>query len=198
MRVRRHKFSPSHACFLDSQDRYALLEPEQILERAGIRRGMRVADVGAGSGFFTIPIAKMVGNEGKVFAIDIQEGMIAILNEKLKRLKIKNVEALLSTEERIPLPDESVDLAFLAQTLHELEDYATLEEIGRILKPRGTLAILEWKKDADTNMGPPFEERLTQEQTIEIAEGAGFALKNLFENLSYHYLAIFVKQSSSV
>ena len=159
---------------------------------------MRVADVGAGSGFFTIPIAKMVGNEGKVFAIDIQEGMIAILNEKLKRLKIKNVEALLSTEERIPLPDESVDLAFLAQTLHELEDYATLEEIGRILKPRGTLAILEWKKDADTNMGPPFEERLTQEQTIEIAEGAGFVLKNLFENLSYHYLAIFVKQSSSV
>jgi len=198
MRVRRHKFSPSHAGLLDSQDRYALLEPEQILERAGIRRGMRVADVGAGSGFFTIPIAKMVGNEGKVFAIDIQEGMIAILNEKIKRLKIKNVEALLSTEERIPLPDESVDLAFLAQTLHELEDYATLEEIGRILKPRGTLAILEWKKDADTNMGPPFEERLTQEQTIEIAEGAGFALKNLLENLSYHYLAIFVKQSSSV
>jgi ubiquinone/menaquinone biosynthesis C-methylase UbiE len=159
-----------------------------------VKPEMKVADVGCGTGFFTIPMAKMVGNKGKVFAIDVQEEMIAILNEKIQKLNIRNVETFVSTEENIPLPNESVDLAFMASVLHELDDHSTVKEVHRFLKPQGVLAVLEWKRE-ETPFGPPIWEHLTPNQTREIIEKVGFEVKNTSPVGPYHYLAISVKHA---
>lgn len=159
---------------------------------------MKVADVGYGTGFFTIPMAKIVGDKGKIFAIDIQEEMIAILNEKIQKLEIKNVETFLSTEEHIPLPNESVDLALMASLLHKLDNYATVKEVYRFLKSHGVLAILEWKKEESlSEFGPPIWKRLTLNQTREIIEKMGFEVKEISSIGPYHYLVISVKQSKN-
>jgi len=189
----RHKFDVKHADFLDSPQRRAFLNPENILKRIPIKPHMRVADVGCGTGFFTIPMAKIVGAKGKVFAIDLQEEMIAILNKKIQKLKIQNIETLVSTEEKIPLPNESVDLALMASVLHELDSYATVEEVYRFLKPHGVLAVLEWEKKK-TEFGPPLWERLTQYQTREIVEKTGFRVEEISPVGSHHYLVISVKR----
>jgi len=192
----RHKFDVKHADFLDSPQRRVFLNSENILKRIQVKPQMKVADVGCGTGFFTIPMAKIVGDKGKVFAIDIQEKMIAILNEKIQKLKIKNVETLVSTEENIPLPNESVDLAFMASVLHELDSYATVKEICRFLKPQGVLAVLEWKKEeSPSEFGPPIWERLTPDQTREIVEKMGFEVKDISLIGEYHYLVISVKHA---
>lgn len=155
---------------------------------------MKVADVGCGTGFFTIPMAKLVGDQGKVFAIDVQEKMIALLNEKIQKLKIKNIETFVSTEENIPLPNESVDLALMASVLHELDSYVTVREVYRFLKPQGVLAVLEWKKEeSPLEFGPPIWERLTPDQTREIVEKIGFEVKDVSLIGPYHYLLISVK-----
>ncbi len=189
----RHKFDVEHADFLDSPQRRQFLNPENILKRIQLKPQMKIADVGCGTGFFTIPMAKMVGAKGKVFAIDVQEKMLAILNEKIQRLKIRNVETLVSTEEKIPLPNESIDLALMASVLHELEGYATLKEVYRFLKPHGVLAVLEWQKKK-TEFGPPVWERLTPNQTKEIVEKMGFEVKDVSSTGPHHYLVISVKR----
>ena len=194
----RHKLDVKHADFLDSPQRRAFLKTENILKRIGVKPQMKVADVGCGTGFFTIPMAKIVGDKGKIFAIDIQEEMIAILNEKIQKLEIKNVETFLSIEEHIPLPNESVDLALMASLLHELDRYATVEEVYRFLKPHGVLAVLEWKKEeSPSEFGPPIWERLTPNQTREIVEKMGFEVKDISSIGPYHYLVISVKQSKN-
>lgn len=137
-------------------------------------------------------MAKIVGAKGKVFAIDIQEKMISILKEKIRKLRIKNVETFVSTEGKVPLRNESVDLALMANVLHELDDYATVKEVYRFLKPRGIFAVLEWKKE-ETPFGPPIWERLSPYQTREIGEKMGFEVKDISTVEPYHYLVFLVK-----
>jgi len=185
----KHRFDVRNAYLLDSPQRREFLNPENILKRINVKPGMKVADVGCGTGFFAIPAAKIVGPEGKVFAIDVQEEMVAILSKKIQRLKIRNIKAVVSREEEIPLPDESVDLALMASVLHELEDHKTLGEVHRFLKPHGVLAVLEWKKKK-TEFGPPLWERLTPNQTKRILEKAGFRVREVSSVGPYHYLVI--------
>jgi ubiquinone/menaquinone biosynthesis C-methylase UbiE len=104
------------------------------------------------------------------------------------------VETFVSTEEKIPISDESVDLALMANVLHELDGYTTLKEVYRLLKPKGVLAVLEWKKE-ETRFGPPIWERLTPNQTIEIVEKTGFKVKDMSPIGPYHYLVIAAKHA---
>jgi ubiquinone/menaquinone biosynthesis C-methylase UbiE len=137
---------------------------------------MKVADVGCGSGFFTIPMARIVGASGKVFAVDVQEEIITIPKKKIQKLNIRNVETVVSEKESIPLPAESVDLALKANVLHELESYATVREVYRLLKPGGVLAILEWEKKK-TRFSPPLLERLTLTKQKRLQRKQGLRLE---------------------
>lgn len=181
-----HKFDVAHRAYLDSAERRSYLDAPRILREFRLKEGMRVADVGSGTGFFAVVAATLVGRTGRVYAVDLSAEMLEDLQTKLRQSKLENVEAVRSTEDRIPLPDASVDLAFLACVLHELDGPGTLLEARRILKARGRLGIVDWKKE-DMEFGPPKAHRLDEAEARAILRDAGFAPSRTFEAGAYHY-----------
>lgn len=181
-----HKFQPHRWELLLSEERHQLLDPEAFLEQVGVRAGMRVADLGAGPGFFTLPLARRVGERGHVYALDVAPGMIDVLRA---RGLPPNVEALPSEESRLPLPDSSVDLELLAFVLHEVhEPPAFLAEARRVLRPGGELVVLEWVPQEE-EQGPPLHERLTREQSTALLAAGGFQVVGRGDaNRSHYYL----------
>ncbi len=183
-----HKFDVKRAEILDNQDRKQFLNPDSILDRIGLDREMVLADLGCGTGFFTIPASLRVK---KVYALDVQQEMLDILQDKIKKQKIANIETILSEESSIPLPDDSVDILLMANVFHELEDRrAILKEGKRVLSDRGKLAIVDWKK-IEMDFGPPVEERLAEDEIISICKDSGFELQERSDAGPYNYLLIF-------
>lgn len=170
-----HKFRPENWERLLSAQRRALLDPDEFLVRVGMARGEAVADLGAGPGFFTVPLAARVGETGHVYALDVAPEMVA----RLRSLPLPaHVTVLQSAESRLPLPDASVDTALLAFVLHELEhprDF--LADVRRIVRPGGRLVVLEWVPQEE-EMGPPLHERLAPEASVATVEAAGWRLQS--------------------
>ena len=181
-----HKIDPAKWERLVSEERRALLDPEGFLDRLAVRPGDRVADLGAGPGFFTLPLAERVGPAGRVYALDVSA-------EMLDRLRARNppeqVEIVQSEESRLPLATGAVGLALLAFVLHELHDPpAFLAEVRRILAPGGRLVVLEWTP-REEEMGPPLAERLPRGESRRRLEAAGFEIAEEGEpNTSNYFL----------
>ncbi len=182
-----HVFDPKHIAVLESEDRKTWQNPEEILELIDLNPDYVAADLGCGSGFFTVPLSRKVK---KVYAIDVQKEMLAFLEQKIQRQKIGNIEPLLSRKDEIPLENESVDLLITVNTLHEFPDKKkTIEEIRRVIKPEGQTVIIDFKKE-DTGFGPPVAIRVSQDQARHLFEEKGLtALKS--HELQYHYLIVF-------
>jgi len=188
-----HKFDAKKAEILDSIDRRKFLNPDSILKKAGIDSDTVLADLGCGSGYFTIPASFIVK---KVYAIDVQQEMLDIIGEKIRTGKIKNIETILSKESSIPLPDKSVDVLFMANVFHELDDRGgILKEAKRILSGRGRMIIIDWKK-IEMEFGPPVGERLTAEEVVSICEKGGFTMLERLEAGEYNYMLVFGKSAT--
>jgi ubiquinone/menaquinone biosynthesis C-methylase UbiE len=137
-----------------------------------IAPGDVIADIGAGTGYFSIPMAGFVPR-GKVFAVDAQQGMLDLLSAKTSGLQ--NIEKVCARAEFTQLESGSCDLAFYANIWHELDDRGkVLLEALRILKPQGRIAILDWRKDVEWTSGPPLEHRLSPQETIVELAARGF------------------------
>ncbi|MBI2618945.1 MAG: methyltransferase domain-containing protein [Ignavibacteriales bacterium] len=159
-----HKFSPGRSEKLENPDRYQFLPPAKTLVTLGLKRGMTMADIGAGTGFFARAASEIVGSQGRVYAVDMSAEML----DQLKQRGLPpNVTPVLSKEYTIPLEDHSVDFSFLAFVVHETERTSHfLEEVKRITRKGGRVAIVEWKKQVEEH-GPPEEERIGREELIE-------------------------------
>lgn len=185
-----HKFDPKNAEILDGRDRKSFLDPDDILGKIGIDREMVLADLGCGTGFFSIPASLLVK---KVYALDVQQEMLDILESKIQKKRLTNINTLLSEESFIPLPDNSVDVLFMANVFHELEDRnSSLKEGFRILSTRGRLVIIDWNK-MKMDIGPPLDERLTPHEVISFCNKEGFKMLETSEAGHYNYLLIFEK-----
>lgn len=166
-----HKFDPRESERLLSAERFISLQPEKLLRDAGLKEGAVFADIGCGPGFFTLPASLITGEDGKVYAIDTQDEMLAALR---RRNPPKNVIVLKSEENSIPLKDKESDFTFLSSVLHEAsEKLKFLSELKRITRKDGTLAVIEWKKVRE-DKGPPFEERISGEDSVLLLKEAGF------------------------
>lgn len=134
--------------YLDNPERNAIISPQEIFELLSLPESPTILDIGAGTGFFTIPAAKIVG--GKVIALDIDKDMMHIIEEHAKKEGLHNIELLLSTAEDIALADNSVDTILASLVLHEMQDLnKVLVELMRIIKKKGQLVCLEFEKEED-------------------------------------------------
>ncbi|HZK86122.1 MAG TPA: class I SAM-dependent methyltransferase [Desulfosporosinus sp.] len=166
-----HKFDPENRKKLNSKQKLAILPPAQVLTDIGLGVHTVWADIGCGTGYFTIPLANVVK---QVYALDIRAEMLSDLSESLTQVLIDNVKVLQSEESRFPLPDQLVDGILTSLVLHEVEQpLEFLRELNRILQMGGRLVVIEWAK-ASTEMGPPLDHRLSIQQLDDWALATGF------------------------
>ncbi len=173
---------PIVAYFLNSPLRRKMQPPEKVVGWMDIRPGMQVLELGPGPGTFTFEAAKLAGPEGQVYAVDIQPQMIAKLEAEIKRRGVSNVSPKVASAYELPLPDQSVDRAFMITVLCEIPDrQRALGEIKRVLKPDGLLAVGEALFD------PDYPRRRT---VIAWCRQAGFELVGSYGSW-LHYLLVF-------
>ena len=160
-----------------SAERRKALPPEKVLLDLDLQEKDKVADLGCGNGFFTIPIAKQTTE--MVTAVDAQQAMLDQLRVNIEAEDLSNVRYLLSRLEKIEQPDESVNKVLAAFVLHEVDDLdQTLSEIKRILKPGGKALLLDWKAK-ETESGPPLHIRIPESDLMKKVEEIGFDLKEV-------------------
>jgi ubiquinone/menaquinone biosynthesis C-methylase UbiE len=168
-----HRFDPRHLNILDNPLRLLATRPRSALRRLGVGSGDRVIDIGAGSGFFSLPAALLVGSEGEVLAVDIAPEAVALIEKKRLEKGVGNLRALLSTEASLGLPAGRGTFALMFKVFHEVDDKAAmLKELYGALKPGGRIAIVEFNRG--TAFGPPLEVRVPRERARALLEGAGF------------------------
>ena len=187
----RNPAPPFLGRILDSGIRRLVQPPNKIIKRSGIKQGMKILDLGCGSGAFTPLLARATGEQGKVYAIDIQPGMLQQLERKLAKAEnqdIKNVEIKQVSAYGLPFEDGSIDLAFMVAALQEISDRGrALQEIKRVLKPDGILAVTEFMPDTD------YPRRSA---TIKLCHGEGFVPDNIRGNF-WNYTIRFKKSNSA-
>ncbi len=173
-------------------------DPAKILATLGLNsQTVDVAEFGCGYGTFTIPAAKII--KGKIYALDIEPGMIRIADEESKRNGLSNVQTVLRDfmTEGSGLPDRSVDYVMLFNILHLEKPMILINEAKRILKVGGKLGIIHWNYDPKTPRGPSMDIRPKPEDCIKRAESAGFSNPVQYDLKPYHYGIILIKKESS-
>jgi ubiquinone/menaquinone biosynthesis C-methylase UbiE len=187
-----NKFNPANKDVLLAPKRRELLDPDRVISMIPLRPYHKVADIGCGPGYFAVPLAKYV-NQGKLYALDMQEEMLEACRQRLSAMHLDNVEVLQCEEEKLPLDKDSVDGAFLAFVLHEAKDReGFLAEAERLLQRGGWLAVLEWYKRA-MEEGPPLEDRVSEEETKELGQKAGLRFISQRDLNGKNYLVLFRK-----
>jgi SAM-dependent methyltransferase len=181
------------ADWLTRPERETEEQPDEALKAIGIVRGSSVADIGAGSGYMTLRMARLVGPTGKVYANDIQPRMLELLRENLKKQKIANVEPVLGEIDDPKLAPSSVDLVLLVDVYHEFsEPQKMLRHIREALKADGRLVLLEYRgEDPAVPILP--EHKMTIDQVKAELEPEGYRLDQVKENLPRQHILIFRK-----
>ncbi|NSW54069.1 MAG: methyltransferase domain-containing protein [Anaerolineae bacterium] len=179
------------AVFLDSPIRRKLQPPVQVLERSGLSKGMKVLEIGCGSGIFIPTAARMVGELGHVHALDVQPKMLELLRLKLEQPENANLRNItIHQQDALALPFEngSLDLVYLCAALFEIPDLpAALAEIHRVLKPHGILAVTEFLPDPDYHL---------EGEVIRAATRGGFTYHTAAGNL-LNYTVQFKKPAAN-
>jgi ubiquinone/menaquinone biosynthesis C-methylase UbiE len=183
------RFNPSLAHRLDDPARLLWLPPDEVIATLRLRPDELVADIGAGTGYFTLPLSRVLGPKGKVWAVDAQEEMLSLLKEKLDLPGVSNVKPVCAEGDRTGIPNATCTVAFLANVWHEFEDRtAVLRESQRILSPGGRVAILDWRTDVDPAHGPPLAHRIAPADAVKEMRLAGFEQLSFAEVGRYSWL----------
>jgi predicted methyltransferase len=184
-------FRPEKLGELEAPDRDEWQRPDKIMDALGVAEASVVADLGAGSGWFTIRLANRVGPNGKVFAEDIQRPMIQAIKVRVERMGLKDrVTPVLGTpnDPRLPAP---VDAVLIVDAYHEMENpVVLLRTVAKSLKPKGRIGIVQHTKDGG-GPGPAMDERVDPEVVIRAAQAAGLVLRSRETFLKYQYMLVF-------
>jgi ubiquinone/menaquinone biosynthesis C-methylase UbiE len=179
------------ADWLDRADRDAVQKPEHVLDVLRIGAGQTVADVGCGTGYFTVRLARRVGDRGKVIATDLQQEMLDLLQKRLRAAGIGNVVARLATAEDAALPPNAIDLVLLVDVYHEVPNPPrTLAQIKTSLAPRGRLALVEYRAE-DPNVRIKPEHKTTLAQLKRELEANGWSFVSSDESLPEQRIVVF-------
>lgn len=172
------------------------MDPRKIVSRFGIAEGMKVADLGSGAGYFTIFLARAVGENGVVTAVDILDTALEALRAKAKAEGLRNIETVRANLE-VPggsgLGNDSQDIVLLANILFQSQKKAEIVvEAKRTLKPGGSLIVIDWKKGT-SGFGPPDDLRTSPEEMRELVTGSAFQFTNEIDAGVFHFGQVYKK-----
>jgi ubiquinone/menaquinone biosynthesis C-methylase UbiE len=182
------------ADWLERPEREQEEQPEKALDMMGISDGMTVADIGAGTGYFSFRLAQRVGPRGKVYAVDIQPGMLLRLQRRAKQDGVTNIQTVLSEPTDPRLPASSIDLGLLVDVYHEFSDpRAMLNGLAKALKPDGRLVLLEYRKE-DPSVPIREEHKMSVADVRRELESEGYLFEKLLDPLPRQHILIFRKR----
>jgi ubiquinone/menaquinone biosynthesis C-methylase UbiE len=180
----------------ENERREVYVKRDEIVAAAGAKPGMTVADIGAGTGLFTMLFADAVKPGGSVYAVDISPAFVDYIQETAKKRRVRNVTAVLTDGVDVKLPDDSVDLAYLSDVYHHFEHPAeTLASIRRALKPGGRMVVVDYERiPGVTPAARVAHVRLDKRTAIGEIEAAGFSLLEEKKKLMrQNYFLVFAK-----
>ena len=166
-------------------------KPEEILKNLALQQGEKIADIGAGGGFFSLKFAEAVGKQGAVYAVDTDSGKIEFIRKSAAEKGLSNVHVVLTGKESVTLP-EKIDLIFLRNVYHHIPNrvkyFAKLRES---LKPDGRIAIVEHNRSGRFSFHRIFEHRVTKENIVEEMTKAGYSIAESIDFLPEQSFTIF-------
>ena len=174
---------------------FGLVDADLVFGEFRLGGGITFLDLGCGRGEYAMAAAEIIGDEGLVYAVDLWEEGITLLREEVAALGINNLKSMVAdVGKMIPIEDHTVDLCFMATVFHDLVlagvAEGALEEVFRVMKRDGLLAILEFEK-VDGPPGPPLGSRLSAEEVEEKVIPHGFEIIKVTSAGEYNYLMIF-------
>lgn len=182
------KFDPAKLEHLNDPQRLKDIPPDLIWDQLGLKFAETLIDLGAGTGFFSRRFAAMPGIK-RIYALDISDAMIEYMHQKVVPESPLIVPVQME-ESAIPLPDSIADVLVMINLHHEFHDpHALLRECARVMKPKGKMAIVDWKKE-DTNHGPPLDKRYEVEEVIAQLESVSFRSTRSYLKLPDHFLVL--------
>jgi arsenite methyltransferase len=170
------------------------LKPDEVIRALGLRDGMVIADIGAGSGYFARRFARVVGSKGKVYAVDISADVMGYLKDRAAKENLTNLETVVSREDDPLLPAHAVDLAFFSDTTHHIDKRAAFfKKVRETLKTDGRMAIIDYAPDAKVRgfCSHEPEELVPVWQLVKEADEAGFDLVGVHTFLPRSYFLVF-------
>jgi len=184
------------ASWLERPEREKEEDPAKLLKALEIKPGMVVADVGAGSGYHSFRMAPLVGEKGKILAVDIQKQMIAMLNARIKKDSLTNVTPVLSTDKDPKLPAGEVDLIMMVDVYHEFDHpYEMTQKMVESLKPGGRMVFVEFRLEDDA-VPIKLVHKMTERQVIrEMGEFPDMEHTKTIGTLPWQHIIIFSKKA---
>lgn len=181
--------------WLERAERQEEEDTDLLLRNLGLKEGMQVADIGAGSGYHSVRIARRIGS-GRVYAVDVSPEMVDHLGERVKRESIRNINCVLGSEQDIPLKERSIDLILMVDVYHEFSHpYEMAQAMRRILRDEGRICLVEFRGE-DASVPIKKIHKMTEAQAVREFEASGFELERNISNLPWQHCLVFRKRPS--
>jgi ubiquinone/menaquinone biosynthesis C-methylase UbiE len=192
-----HVMGHAAASWLERPERDEEENPKKLIELLALKEGEVVADIGAGSGYYTFRMAKLVGPKGKILAVDIQDEMLRIIKAKAERDGVENVEPVLGAEADPKLKPESVDTILLVDVYHEFSHpYEMTEKMVQALKPGGRIVFVEFRLE-DEKVPIKLVHKMSERQVVkEMAEFKDLKHASTSDKLPWQHVITFTKQAA--
>lgn len=186
-----HRDPMSYIGALEDPKRDAYQKPHEVIHALGLKPGEVIADIGAGSGYFTFHLARHVGKQGKVYAFDVSPDMVRHVNRRIRETKTTNVVTILADNDDPLLPDRSVNRFFICDVWHHVDNQTKyLSLMKKMLKPGGEVVMIDFHKK-ELPFGPPLQMKIAREDLIKQMEGNGFRLSKEHTFLPHQYFLVF-------
>ena len=186
-----HNDPKAYMKVLEDPKRDEYQKPHEVLTALNIEPGEVIADIGAGTGYFTFRLAHFVGAKGKVFAVDVSPDMIRHINRRIRETKTANVVSILGELDDPLLPERSVNRIFICDVWHHVENQTKyLALMKKMLKPGGEVVMIDFHKK-ELPVGPPLRMKIAREDLIRQMNDNGFRLAREHTFLPYQYFLVF-------
>jgi len=188
---RLHQNSEAYIAFLEDPKRDQYQKPHEVIQALDLKEGERIADIGAGSGYFAFRLGRHVGEAGQIYAVDVSPEMIIHMNRTIRDQKITNVRTILAPPDDPLLPEKSVDRFFFCDTWHHIDTQkGYLELMKKMLRPGGQIVMIDFQK-RELPVGPPVHMKIAREDLIAQMAASGLELLEEHTFLPYQYFLVF-------
>lgn len=178
-------------------DRAAWQLPQRTIESLRIQAGDQIADIGAGNGYFVFRLADAVGENGKVYAVEIKEVLVTQLEKRAKEKGYPNVTAIRAQVADPLLPNGEIDLVFLCNAYHHIENREVyFARLKKDLKPKGRVAVVDWKAIPIAKLVVPSGHWINVDSVLAEMDSAGFTLEESHDFLPFHHFLVFRVKNS--